>query len=85
MDKLRLLQELSGLKRIQLAALLGVSRTAYYKWLRGGSLTREHQAKVQDMLDVYLIKGWLKHARSLPWGYTHRTYEDMKDDLDSLG
>lgn len=80
----RQLQKTAGLPVKKLATLMGVSRQAYYKWLRGGPITPEHLMKLEEMLQVYHKKGWLRKAESLTWGLPHRPYEAMKHDLDRL-
>jgi hypothetical protein len=49
----KMLHEISGLPVETLAELIGVSRNAYYKWLRSGGVKPEHVAQLTKLLDTF--------------------------------
>jgi DNA-binding XRE family transcriptional regulator len=49
----KILRELSGLSVEILAELIGVSRNAYNKWLRGGGVKPEHVAQLTKLFDTF--------------------------------
>jgi hypothetical protein len=47
------LQKASKLPLVKLAPMLGVSRQTYHKWLRGRTMTPEHERDVKLLLQKY--------------------------------
>lgn len=53
-NEARWLQKISHLSIPELAAKVGVSRQAYYKWLRGKPITGEHKARLKSFIVTYM-------------------------------
>jgi DNA-binding XRE family transcriptional regulator len=52
-NEARWLQKVSQLPVQELANRVGVSRQAYYKWLRGKTITDEHKERLKEMIANY--------------------------------
>jgi transcriptional regulator with XRE-family HTH domain len=51
------LRVIAGLPVQQIASRVGVSRNAYYKWLRGGAITDKHHVQLLELLASYRVTG----------------------------
>lgn len=49
------LRKAAKIPLVRLAPMVGVSRIAYYKWLKGGAITPKHQAILESLLQKYPI------------------------------